>query len=118
MPTTLEVKFGDALLEHGFTSIPNLVLESYAALGITSNEMLFIIHVWKYWWTDKNHHPSIQRIADTMGARRGLQNRNTSHCKFATRIRRRPKRQLKKTKFRMFEYPKHFDINSAMKVIE
>ncbi len=48
MPTTLEVKFGDALLEHGFTSIPNLVLESYAALGITSNEMLFIIHVWKY----------------------------------------------------------------------
>jgi Helix-turn-helix domain len=65
--TPISVKFGDEILEHGFTVVPNLILDSYTALRITTNEMLFIIHVWQYWWTERSPHPSLSRIAEKMG---------------------------------------------------
>ena len=63
----ISIRFGDEILDSGFTVIPNLVLDHYAELGITSAEMMFVIHIWKYWWQEKNPHPSLKRIADTMG---------------------------------------------------
>ncbi len=61
------VRFGDEVLEAGFTTVPNLVLEHYAALGITSDEMMFTIHVWQYWWTERDPYPSLSTIAAKMG---------------------------------------------------
>jgi hypothetical protein len=52
----------------GFTAIPNHVLNHYAALGITGAEMLFIIHVWQFWWSEREHpHPSPRTLAERMG---------------------------------------------------
>jgi DNA replication protein len=63
----ISVRFGDRILERGFTAIPNLVLDTYSQLGISESEMLFIIHVWQYWWTERSPHPSLSRIAEKMG---------------------------------------------------
>ena len=59
----IAVRFGDDLLQEGFTTVPNLVLRYYAYLNIPPAEMLFIIHVWQFWWTDKDPYPSLPTIA-------------------------------------------------------
>ncbi len=66
----IAVRFGDEILQAGFTAIPNLVLDHYADLGITPGEMLFTTHVWQYWWSEKNPYPSLQGVADKMNASR------------------------------------------------
>jgi DNA replication protein len=63
----IAVRFGDDLLDSGFTAIPNLVLDHYHKLGITTAEMMFVIHIWKFWWLERNPHPSLNSIAETMG---------------------------------------------------
>lgn len=64
----LIVRFGAEIMEEGFTSVPNLVLNHYASLGITGAEMLFIIHVWQFWWSEReNPHPSSRVLAERMG---------------------------------------------------
>ncbi len=60
------VRFGDEVLQAGFTSVPNLVLNHYAELGITCAEMMFIVHIWQYWWSEKDPYPSLQTIAARM----------------------------------------------------
>src|SRR3712207_165398 len=61
------VRFGDELLQAGFTAVPNLVLRHYVSLSITPTEMMFIIHIWQYWWNEKDPYPSLRTIADRMG---------------------------------------------------
>src|SRR4051812_4154409 len=62
----IAVRFGDEVLQGGFTSVPNLVLNQYAELGISPAEMMFTIHVWQYWWTEKDPYPSLRAIAGKM----------------------------------------------------
>lgn len=66
----IAVRFGDDILQAGFTAIPNLVLDHYSSLGITPGEMMFIIHVWQYWWTEKDPYPSLRTIAGKMSVSR------------------------------------------------
>ena len=66
----IAVRFGDDILQAGFTAVPNLVLDHYASLGITPGEMMFIIHVWQYWWTEKDPYPSLKTIAAKMNVSR------------------------------------------------
>lgn len=65
--TPITVRFGNEILEAGFTTIPNLVLDTYHALGITPDEMMFTIHVWQFWWGRGNPYPSLGAIAERMG---------------------------------------------------
>src|SRR4051812_31799730 len=62
----ISVRFGDQILQAGFTSVPNLVLNHYAELGITPAEMMFIIHMWQFRWTERDPYPSLTTIADRM----------------------------------------------------
>lgn len=62
----IAVRFGDQVLQAGFTSVPNLVLNHYAELGITPAEMLFTIHMWQFRWTERDPYPSLTTIADKM----------------------------------------------------
>lgn len=64
--TRLEVRFGEAILEAGFTTIPNLVLRHYGQLGIAPNEMMFIIHIWEFWWSEREPYPALATIAERM----------------------------------------------------
>lgn len=65
--TKISVRFGDPMLEAGHTAVPNLVLRHYAAAGITTEEMLFTIQVWSYWWDERDPYPSLEKIAERMG---------------------------------------------------
>ncbi len=66
----ITVRFGDPIMQDGFTSVPNLVLNYYSRLGISQAEMLFIIHVWQFWWTEKNPFPALNTIAVRMNISR------------------------------------------------
>ena len=69
-PRSISVRFGDELLQSGFTAVPNLVLSNYAALGMSSAEMLFTIQIWYHWWSKHDPHPSLKTIAGRMGVSR------------------------------------------------
>src|SRR5690348_14484861 len=62
----ISVRFGDQILQAGFTSVPNLVLNHYAELGISPAEMMFTIHMWQFRWTERDPYPSLTTIADKM----------------------------------------------------
>ncbi len=62
----IAVRFGDQVLQAGFTSIPNLVLNHYAELRISPAEMMFTIHMWQFRWTERDPYPSLTTIADKM----------------------------------------------------
>ena len=66
----ITVRFGDPIMQDGFTSVPNLVLNYYSRLGISQAEMLFIIHVWQFWWTEKNPFPALNTVAIRMNISR------------------------------------------------
>jgi len=63
----ISVRFGDDLLQAGFTAVPNLLLNHYAELGLNQAELVFVIHLCQYQWTEKNPYPSLQTIATKMG---------------------------------------------------
>jgi DNA replication protein DnaD len=78
---TISVRFGDDVLQAGHTTVPNLVLNHYAELGITAAEMMFTIHVWQYWWTEREPHPSLRTIAARMSVSRRQVGNYTSSLK-------------------------------------
>ena len=63
----LSVRFGEEILARGHTAIPNLVLNYYVRLGLSGPELLFTIHVWQHWWSDRDPYPSLRTIAARMG---------------------------------------------------
>lgn len=64
------MRFGEEILDAGFTTVPNLVLRHYAHLGITPAEMMFTIHVWEFWWTEREPYPALSTIAERMNMTR------------------------------------------------
>lgn len=67
---SIVVRFGNAVLEAGHTSIPNLVLMHYAELGITTGELTFMILCLQHKWSKGNPHPSLSSVARRMGISR------------------------------------------------
>lgn len=78
---SITVRFGDAVLQAGHTAVPNLVLKHYAELGITPTEMMFIIHVWQFWWTERQPFPSLNTIAKRMDITRRQARKYTQSLK-------------------------------------
>ncbi len=66
----LTVRFGDEILQAGFTSVPNLLLRYQARLEITASEFNFILQVWYHWWNDQDPYPSLATIGTRMGLSR------------------------------------------------
>ncbi len=67
---SITVRFGSAVLEAGHTSIPNLVLEHYAELGVSTGELVFMTLCLQLKWSKGNPHPSLATIAQRMGVSR------------------------------------------------
>lgn len=72
------VRFGDRMLEAGHTAVPNLVLRHYAGLGLSPAELVFVLEVWTFWWSERDPYPSLGTIAERMGISR-RQARNYVH---------------------------------------
>ncbi len=66
----IEVRFGDAVLEAGHTAIPNLVLNHYAALGVSPGELVFVLICLQHKWTARNPYPSLGTVSARMGISR------------------------------------------------
>jgi DNA-binding transcriptional ArsR family regulator len=62
-----EAKYGKAVMAHGFTIVPNLLLQGQAHLNISPTAMNVLMQLLLHWW-DANEapHPSIKRIAQRM----------------------------------------------------
>jgi hypothetical protein len=71
----LAVRFGDEILQAGFTVVPNLLLRYQVALGITASELNFILQVWSHWWDKHDPYPAMGTIAERMGQSRRQVNR-------------------------------------------
>ena len=69
----LQVRFGDDLLEAGFTAVPNLFLNNYRDLGISDGAALWIVHLLKFRWTEDNPYP--RRSSIPMNANKDTQKR-------------------------------------------
>jgi len=67
------VRFGDDLLEAGFTAVPNLFLTNYRDLGISDGAALWVVHILRFKWTEDNPYP--RRSSIPMNANRDTQKR-------------------------------------------
>ena len=63
----ISVIFGDPILDAGHTATPNLILNSYARLAISPQEMMFIIHLLQHKWDARDPYPSLGSVARRMG---------------------------------------------------
>ena len=60
-----EKKFGKAVMSHGQYIVPALLLRAQARLTVNSTEMMVLLQLLDFWWTeDSSAHPSIQTVAD------------------------------------------------------
>jgi hypothetical protein len=87
----IAVRFGDQVLQAGFTSVPNLVLNNYAQLDMTPAEMMFVIHMWQFRWTERNPYPSLSTIAAKMNVSWRQAHRYASSLKQKGFLRIRPR---------------------------
>lgn len=62
----MEIIWGTAILDEGFTSYPNLLIKSYRKLGIEHGEMMLILTILTYKHDHRDPYPSIQRLAEDM----------------------------------------------------
>ncbi len=56
-PFAFEVRFGGAAIECGVVPIPRVVIDHYAALGISDAEMMWVVHILAFKWTADNPYP-------------------------------------------------------------
>ncbi len=55
-------KYGETVLKHGYTSIPNTLYEYHGELGLSLTEIGVIGHLWMCWW-ESLPHPTLALIA-------------------------------------------------------
>ncbi len=63
-----EKKWGGALMQAGWTIIPNQLLERQQALGLDAVDINILLHIIRYWWeAEKLPFPSKATIAKCIG---------------------------------------------------
>ncbi len=63
-----EDKYGSAVMKHGYTMLPNLLLQAQGKLGISHAEFNVLVQLTAHWWeADKDPHPAKDTIARRMG---------------------------------------------------
>ena len=64
-----EDKFGAAVMKHGYTMLPNLLIQAQGKLGVGHAEFNVLVQLISHWWeADKNPHPAKETIARRMGS--------------------------------------------------
>lgn len=63
-----EDKFGVATMKHGYTMLPNLLIQAQGRLEVGHAEFNVLVQLISHWWeADKNPHPAKETIARRMG---------------------------------------------------
>lgn len=64
-------KWGASLDYAGFQVVPNILLSHQRRLGLSTAEVVILLHLNRYWWTrDQDPYPRPARIAEQMGVTR------------------------------------------------
>src|SRR5215212_7963267 len=71
----LELRFGDEIIQAGWTVVPNVLLRYQAKLEISASELTFILQVWYHWWDLKDPYPALPTVSQRMGQSRRQVNR-------------------------------------------
>jgi len=58
----LDIRFGDEILEAGFTPVPNLFLKRYRYLGISDTQAMWIIHLLRFKWSQEAPFPTQTKL--------------------------------------------------------
>jgi len=62
-----EQKFGEQVIQCGFTIVPSVLLQCQERLGISGQQLAILIHLLDYWWDPASKPwPSKEKIADRM----------------------------------------------------
>lgn len=63
-----EKKWTKALMDAGWTVLPNVLIERQKALGLDPLDMNILMHLASFWWHSSNKpHPSKKTIAEAIG---------------------------------------------------
>jgi predicted transcriptional regulator len=63
-----EKKWGRAVLKLGYSMIPSLIFRAQARLGLSSTQLVLLLHLADYWWhRDHVPFPSKASLAERMG---------------------------------------------------
>ncbi len=63
-----EDKFGVPVMKHGYTMLPNLLMQAQGRLGIKHAEFNVLVQLVSHWWeADKDPYPFKETIARRMG---------------------------------------------------
>lgn len=67
----LKHKWGGQIIDHGWTSVPNLLLKNAKKLEISPIELLILIYLMRFWWRpDDLPFPSISKTSEEIGITR------------------------------------------------
>ena len=62
-----ELKWGRALMDAGYTVIPNVIVQRQKALGLDPIDLNIVLQLAAYWWHPGEHpFPSKRTLADAM----------------------------------------------------
>jgi len=68
MDTVLTRKWTAAVIAHGYTAVPDLLLSHMSQLGLTPTELVLLLQLLRYWWTAEHlPFPSKRKLAQAMG---------------------------------------------------
>jgi AraC-like DNA-binding protein len=63
-----EAKYGKSVMAHGYTLVPNLLLQGQAHLKISPTAFNVVLQLMSHWWdASEAPRPTIKRIAQRMG---------------------------------------------------
>jgi len=70
-PSGVRAKWGDAVTDSGWTTVPNTLLKNAYRLKLDPTETLTLIYLLRFWWhVDDMPYPSISKTSIEMGVTR------------------------------------------------
>lgn len=64
-------KWGKKVMSIGFDILPSLLFKAQRRLGLTSSQLVVLLHLANHWWdANNNPWPSVTTIAERMGIQR------------------------------------------------
>ena len=67
-PSSTEMIWGKDIIRHGYTAVPNILLQAQQRLGISATQLNIIVQLLEYWQKpEKIPYPSKQKLADRIG---------------------------------------------------
>lgn len=84
-----EKKWGKMVMKVGFNIIPSLLLRAQQRLGLSSQQLVVLLHLSDFWWEyDRKPWPSVNTLAERMGLKRRQVQRITADLEKAGLIQR------------------------------